>query len=220
MVCNNHAHLQSWLVLELLCNFLLTVCMCCNRTAYTCTVVDDEYNEYGIYVVRSVCMKQGICTLLCADNSSALYILLLQALTDGNRCMYAVVCQLRYSIHMFSSTDLFKAVVCTLLCEQRYSIHTTCTCVCSLCETNWCHIQPTPAVTGVLAWLFCKGHGSGCTTALSRMHCHLYRVYCLTPPTSLCSDNTQNLHSSTVERIPKCLHPRPKVNVLATHPTL
>ena len=57
-----------------------------------------------------------------------------------------------------------------------------------------------------------KGHGSGCTTALSGMHRYLYRVYCLTPPTSLCSDNTQNLHSSTVERIP--------MNVLATHPTL
>ena len=39
-----------------------------------------------------------------------------------------------------------------------------------------------------------KGHGSGCKTALSVTHCHHYRVYCLTPPTSLCSDNTQNLH--------------------------
>ena len=61
-----------------------------------------------------------------------------------------------------------------------------------------------------------KGHGSGCTTALSGMHRYLYRVYCLTPPTSRGSDNTQNLHSSTVERIPKYPHPRPKVNVLAT----
>ena len=66
-----------------------------------------------------------------------------------------------------------------------------------------------------------KGHGSGCTTAYSGMHRYLYRVYCITPPASLCSDNTQNLHSSTVERIPKqCPHPRPKVNMLATHPTL
>ena len=31
-----------------------------------------------------------------------------------------------------------------------------------------------------------KGHGSGCT-ALSGMHRYLYRVYCLTLPTSLCS---------------------------------
>ena len=45
--------------------------------------------------------------------------------------------------------------------------------------------------------------------------------YCLKPPTSLCSDNTQNLHRPTVERIPKqCPHARPKVNVLATHKTL
>ena len=35
-----------------------------------------------------------------------------------------------------------------------------------------------------------KGPGSGCTTALSGMHRYLYRVYRLTPPTSLCSDNT------------------------------
>ena len=41
-----------------------------------------------------------------------------------------------------------------------------------------------------------KGHGSGCTTALSGMHRYLYRVHCLTPPASLCSDNTQNLLSS------------------------
>ena len=55
-----------------------------------------------------------------------------------------------------------------------------------------------------------KGHGSGCTTALSGVYRYLYRVYCLTPPTSLCSANTQNLHSSTVERILKqCPHPRP-----------
>ena len=45
--------------------------------------------------------------------------------------------------------------------------------------------------------------GSGSTTALSGMHRYLYHVYCLTLPTSLCSDNTQNLHSSTVERILK-----------------
>ena len=66
-----------------------------------------------------------------------------------------------------------------------------------------------------------KGLGSGCTTALGGMHRYHYRVYCLTPSTSLCSDNTQNLHSSMVERIPKqCRHPRPKVNVLAPHPTI
>ena len=27
-----------------------------------------------------------------------------------------------------------------------------------------------------------KGHGSGCTAALSGMHCSLYSVYCLIPP--------------------------------------
>ena len=48
------------------------------------------------------------------------------------------------------------------------------------------------------------------------MHRYLDCVYCL----SLCRDNTQNLHSSTVGRIPRqCPQPRPKVNVLATHPT-
>ena len=40
-----------------------------------------------------------------------------------------------------------------------------------------------------------KGHGSGCTTALSGMHRYLNRVYCLTLPTSMSSDNTQNLHN-------------------------
>ena len=30
-----------------------------------------------------------------------------------------------------------------------------------------------------------KGHGSGCTTALSGMRNYFYCVYCLTPPTSL-----------------------------------
>ena len=49
-----------------------------------------------------------------------------------------------------------------------------------------------------------KGHDSGCKTDLSGMQSYLYRVYRLTPPTSLCSGNTQNLHRSTVERIPKC----------------
>ena len=65
-----------------------------------------------------------------------------------------------------------------------------------------------------------KRHGNGCTTVLSGMYRFLYHVYCLTPPTSLFSDNTQNLHSS-MERIPKqCPHPTPKVNVLATHQAL
>ena len=64
-----------------------------------------------------------------------------------------------------------------------------------------------------------KSHGSGCTTSISRMHRYLYCVYCLTPSTSLCNDNRQNLHKSTVERVPKqCPHPRPMVNVVATHP--
>ena len=57
------------------------------------------------------------------------------------------------------------------------------------------------AVGGIYTWptdltrnLFnrSKGHCSGCKTALSGMHRYLYRVYYLTPPTSLCSDNTQN----------------------------
>ena len=62
-----------------------------------------------------------------------------------------------------------------------------------------------------------KGHGSGCTTALHGIN----RVYCVRPPTSWCSDNTQNLHGSTVEWMPKqCPHSRPTVNVLAHHPTL
>ena len=35
---------------------------------------------------------------------------------------------------------------------------------------------------------------------------------------NLCSDKTQNLHRSTVKRIPRqCTHPRQKVDVLATH---
>ena len=48
-----------------------------------------------------------------------------------------------------------------------------------------------------------EGRGSGCTTAPSEMHHYLYCVYCLTPPTSVCSNNKQNLHRSTVKRIPK-----------------
>ena len=74
----------------------------------------------------------------------------------------------------------------------------------------------------ILSLLFnrSKSHGSG-TTALSVMQCYIYRVYCLTPPTSLCSDNVHNLHISTMERIPRQRpHPRPEVNVMATHPTL
>ena len=50
-----------------------------------------------------------------------------------------------------------------------------------------------------------KGHGSGCTIALSGMHHYRYRVYCLTPPTSLCSDNTQYLPRSSgsdTKRVP------------------
>ena len=39
-----------------------------------------------------------------------------------------------------------------------------------------------------------KGHGSGCTTALSRMHCYHYRVCMSNTATSLCSDSTQNLY--------------------------
>ena len=56
-----------------------------------------------------------------------------------------------------------------------------------------------------------KGHGSGCITALSGVHRYLYCVYCRTPPTSLYSDNTQNLHRSTVEWISRQRHhPRSK----------
>ena len=36
-----------------------------------------------------------------------------------------------------------------------------------------------------------KGHGCGGTTALCGMHRHHYCMHCLTPPTSLCSDNMQ-----------------------------
>ena len=50
-------------------------------------------------------------------------------------------------------------------------------------------------------------HDSGCTTAFRRMHYYLYRMYRRTPSTSLCSDNTQNLHSSIVERMTRhCPH--------------
>ena len=46
-----------------------------------------------------------------------------------------------------------------------------------------------------------KGHGSGCTTALSGIHRYLSWVYSRTLPTSLCRDNPQHLHRSLVERI-------------------
>ena len=85
----------------------------------------------------------------------------------------------------------------------------------------WVRTQYEVEILAILLFTRSKGHGSGCTTALSGMHRYLYRVCCLTPPTSLCSANTQNLHSSTVVRISRqCPHPRPKANVLATHPTL
>ena len=60
-----------------------------------------------------------------------------------------------------------------------------------------------------------KGHGSGCKTALSGMHLYLSRVYFLTPPSSLCSDNTQNLDRSMVGWMPKqCPHQRPNLLLL------
>ena len=46
----------------------------------------------------------------------------------------------------------------------------------------------------------------------------IFPVYCKTPLTSLYSENTQNLHRSTVEQIQKI--PKSKVNVLATPNTL
>ena len=58
--------------------------------------------------------------------------------------------------------------------------------------TSWNHTW----ARALFMWSKC--HGSGCSTTLSGMHRYLYRVYCLTLPTSLSSDNTQNLHSSTV----------------------
>ena len=57
-------------------------------------------------------------------SAAVLYILLLLALIDGNWCMYAVVCWLRYSMHEFSCTDLLKAVVCTLLCANKGTLYT------------------------------------------------------------------------------------------------
>ena len=64
-----------------------------------------------------------------------------------------------------------------------------------------------------------KGYGSGCTTARSRIQ-RFFTAYCLTLPSSLCSNNTQNLRS-TVDWIPRqCPDPRSKVNMLATHQTL
>ena len=41
---------------------------------------------------------------------------------------------------------------------------------------------------------------------------YLYRMHCLTSPASMCGDNTQNLHGSTLEWKPKYSpHPRSKV---------
>ena len=54
-----------------------------------------------------------------------------------------------------------------------------------------------------------KGNGCGITTAFSGMHRFLERstLFCL--PTSLCIDNTKNLHRSSVERILRqCAHVR------------
>ena len=49
----------------------------------------------------------------------------------------------------------------------------------------------------------------------------IYAVYCQTPATSLCSDNTHIVHRSTVERIQKLRpHPRPEANALETQQTL
>ena len=46
-----------------------------------------------------------------------------------------------------------------------------------------------------------RGHGSGCPTALSGM------PRCLTPPTSLCRDNTRDINRSLVQLIPiQCPH--------------
>ena len=79
-------------------------------------------------------------------------------------------------------------------------------------------VTPRPEKYGTSTDYLCliavKGHGSGCTRAVRGMHRYLYRMHCLTPPTSMCSDNTENLHRSTVQ------HPRPKFTVLATHQTL
>ena len=61
------------------------------------------------------------------------------------------------------------------------------------------------------------GHGSGCTTNFRGVQRYPYCVYCLTPPTYLCRDNTHSLHRSTVEQVPQqCPHPRSTVNALAT----
>ena len=66
-----------------------------------------------------------------------------------------------------------------------------------LCMYAWIN----EATSGSLLLMFNGGigHGSDCTTALSGVHRYLYRVYCPTPPTSLCSDNTQNPHRSPAE---------------------
>ena len=63
---------------------------------------------------------------------------------------------------------------------------------------NWCE-----TIHKLFLFTRSKGHGSGCTTALSGMHRYLYRVYCLTPPASLCSDNTQNLQAQRCVTIHK-----------------
>ena len=54
-----------------------------------------------------------------------------------------------------------------------------------------------PLQLDILLFNRSKSLGSGCTTALSVMHCYLCHVQRLTSPTSLCSDNTQNVHRSS-----------------------
>ena len=48
------------------------------------------------------------------------------------------------------------------------------------CHKRCAHMQWNSTCT-IFLFNRSKGHGSGCTTALSGMHHYLYRVFCLTP---------------------------------------
>ena len=117
-----------------------------------CGKIDIASRPYKLHCCDMCLYEAGvyICTLFCAYNSSALYILLPQALNVWNSCIYSVVCYQRYSIHMISCTDLFKAVVC-LCCVRAQVLYTHCLWI------VWGSASgvTSPAYAGsVLAWLW------------------------------------------------------------------
>ena len=93
MPCNHHAPLQSWLVLELLCNYLLSVWMCGSCTAYRYAVV-NRHNKYGIYFVLLLCIvclhEQDIYVHCCALTTlvHSIYTVC-SSCCVWNRCMYS-----------------------------------------------------------------------------------------------------------------------------------